>query len=41
LKKSIEPFFRNRPIVVFLREFINKLSVFDTLFAQTLHNFDP
>jgi hypothetical protein len=40
-KKSIEPFLRNRPIVVFFREFINKLIVFDTLFAQILHIFDP
>ncbi len=33
-KNSIEPFLRNWPIVVFLRDSKNKLMVFDTLFTQ-------
>jgi hypothetical protein len=33
-KKSIEPFLRIRLIVVFLRDFYNKLVVFDTFFSQ-------
>jgi hypothetical protein len=41
LKNSLEPFFRNRPIVSVFYDFCNKLTVFSAFFSQSIQSFAP